>query len=56
MTNWTYASGWLEARNEAGALRLLIPAEPIWAPLADLLNVNQPLSQLLLAGDGDRTD
>lgn len=52
MTNWTYASGQLEARNQAGALLLVIPAAPMWAPLADLFNANQSLSRLLLAGHG----
>lgn len=52
MTTWTYASGRLKARNEVGALLLVIPAEPIWATLAHLLNVNQRLSRLLLAGYG----
>lgn len=52
MTNWTYVSGRLEARNGAGSLLLAIPAEPMWAPLADLFNVNQRLSRLLLAGYG----
>lgn len=50
MTNWTYASGRLEARNQAGALLLVIQAAPMWAPLADLFNANQRLSRLLLAG------
>lgn len=52
MTNWNYASGQLEARNETGALLLVIPAESMWAPLADLFNANQHLSRLLLAGYG----
>lgn len=52
MTSWTYASGRLEARNQDGALLLVIPAEPIWASLADLFNVNQSLSRRLLAGYG----
>lgn len=48
MTTWTYASGRLEARNQAGVLLLALQAEPLWAPLADLFNVNQQLSRLLL--------
>lgn len=50
MTNWNYASGRLEARNDIGALLLVIPAELMWAPLADLLTANQSLSRLLLTG------
>lgn len=49
MANWTYASGQLEARSQLGTLLLVIQAEPMWAPLADLLNVNQQLSRLLLS-------
>ncbi len=52
MTNWIYTSGRLEARNQAGALLLVIPAAPMWAPLADLFSANQCLSRLLLAGLG----
>lgn len=52
MTTWTYASGRLEARNTVGALLLTIPATPIWAFFADLLNVNRALSRLILAGYG----
>lgn len=52
MTNWIYSNGQLEARNEAGALLLAIPAAPMWAALADLFNANQRLSRLLLAGYG----
>jgi len=55
MTNWTYASGRLEARNTVGALLLAIPAAPMWAFLADLLNVNRALSQLILTGYGYAT-
>lgn len=55
MTNWTYASGRLEARNAVGALLLAIPAAPMWAFFADLLNVNRALSQLILAGYGYAT-
>lgn len=52
MTNWTYASGRLEARNDSGVVLLAISAEPTFAALADLFNANQRLSRLLLAGHG----
>ncbi len=50
MTIWTYTSGHHLATNDAGLQLLAIPAAPVWAPLADLLNANPPLSQILLAG------
>ncbi len=49
MTDWIYASGYLEARSEDGALLLAIPDEPMWAPLADRFNV-KPAAQPAVAG------
>ncbi len=56
MTTWSYTSGHIVARNEAGALLCAIPAAAIWAPLVDLLNANQQLSRLLLTTSSNIRD
>jgi hypothetical protein len=52
MITWSYTSGHIQAHSAAQALLCTIPATAMWAPLADILNANQQLSQLLLAGYG----
>lgn len=56
MNNWTYTSGRLVARNEVGAVLCAPLIDTAWAPMADLLNVNTPFSQLLLAVATNRLD
>ncbi len=52
MVTWSYTSGCISAHNDASTLLCAIPASAVWVPLADILNANQQLSQLLLAGYG----
>lgn len=56
MTNWTYTSGRLVARNEAGAVLCAPLVNEEWAPWADLLNAKPLFSQLVLAVATNRLD
>lgn len=48
MANWTYTNGRLEARDENATLLCTLEAQPDQAVLADLLNANERLSDLLV--------
>ena len=50
MYYWSYQNGYLEAKNQRGTRVFTIPAESMWAPLADILNACPSLSSILLAG------
>ena len=52
MTNWNYASGRLEARDETDTLFFTVPVQPMWAVLADCFNADPCLARSLLVGLG----
>jgi hypothetical protein len=53
MTTWTHERGHLVANDDAGGVLLRLQADASFSPLADLLNANQDLGRLLLAGYGE---
>ncbi len=53
MATWTHKLGHLVAHDDAGGVLLRLQADDSLAPLADLLNANQDLGRLLLAGYGE---
>lgn len=52
MANWTYQDGFILAYCDAGNVLCAIPAQPMFGFLADLLNANERLSNLILEGYG----
>lgn len=52
MTTWVYERGHLVAFDDAGGVLVELQADRVFSPLADLLNVCQELSRVLLAGYG----
>ena len=53
MTTWTHERGHLVANDDAGGVLLRLQADASFSPLADLLNADQALGRLLLAGYGE---